>query len=248
VTLSLFPFLSILTCTMGALSLLVAGLAIGQADFGPSTELAGVRDGIVTNTVTADELKRLIAEAEAIRQRLAQARAELARLQKEVAQNKADEKRILDLLGEHKQWRERVELLERELQRLRDEIAKLPPETSQDPTKRTVRVVPLGSGKGIRPTFVECTSTSLIIHPEGTCIFKSDIQDSPEFAKLVRETAAQRAQGKRVILLIRPDGVSTYWLAQQAARSQNVVCGALPVPGEGNLDLSFIGAAGGGPP
>jgi len=79
---SLFPFLSILACVMGTLTLIIYGVALGQTQDGPSEQAyQQVIDMIAQITVEIERLKVMIAQALEREKQLSDLRDEIAWLQ-----------------------------------------------------------------------------------------------------------------------------------------------------------------------
>ena len=85
---SLFPFLSILACVIGVLTLMITALAIGQLEEGRTSseaefneEYEVLEQQIEVSEQELERIKRAIADAEKMQSDLETARAELERLQ-----------------------------------------------------------------------------------------------------------------------------------------------------------------------
>lgn len=251
---SLFPFLSILACVIGTLTLMIAAMALGQldpeavADAEEQIEAAQeraakheqVKDAIDVADTEANKLKALIAEAEAVRQELVRARAELKSLEAERAGMAGTDAASAKLLAEANRQRERIKKLEDQLPEMKAELEKLRAELAQldkPPPPAQVRIEPGGSGRTIEPYFVECDRGGVVLLDAGAKrIARGDLAGSKEFAEAM---AAVRGRERGVmIFLVRPDGVYTYNTASDVARINQTRNGKLPVSGEGEIDLS----------
>lgn len=247
---SLFPFLSVLACVIGTLTLMIAGLTIaemGGSEHPRAIEYEGLTVKIETDRQAASEIESLIAQVLSARKLLKEARAELERLkakQRALGKEKAE---VLHLCQQIARLRERIQKLEEELRRLEREIRALQaalkgiPDRSKPPIHIGIPEEDAGrgflGGRGrVRPTFVECTSDAIIIHPDSRRIRKWSIASDQRFRSLLQRTKSRGDE--MVVFLIRPDGVKTFVTASQAAQRQNVTAGALPLPGYGKIDCS----------
>jgi len=244
---------------IGVLTLLISALALGQNTseavreaeeaYVEREERAGTYEalsqGIVTQENEATELKRMIADAAAVRNQVAAAREELKQLEQEHQKmlGANDAGAHADMLAEANKLRVRIAELEPELKAINKKLAELKRELADrkkppEPAKVTIR--PGGSGVGLDPTFVECASSSVVIH-EGDKpqrVRRADLATSEAFIDLLKRVS-QRDDGT-IIFLVRTDGLGTYYTARSIARANYVRNGKLPVTGDGEIDLSLF--------
>lgn len=258
---SLFPFLSILACVIGVLTLLITALALGQLDPGQvqaAERMVYVQQRMDQRYVAAKEqaerereeierIKRLIEEAESIRKQLESARAELDKLEaerrKQLMAAAPNDKNSAQMLSEANRLRLRVADLEPELNQLIEQIRMLKEELEQrkqKPEEATVTIRPSGSGTDLIPSFVECTASGILLHGYDPPVHvrRGDLAKSEPFLKLLDEVA--NVDDRSVIFLLREDGLGTYYVARGIARSRYARNGKLPVVGHGRLDLSLF--------
>ena len=176
-TVSLFPFLSILACVIGTLTLMITALALGQIDNTQSPEVIARADEheqrlaeIKTREEEADKLQRLLDEAAALREELTRALAELKRLQEQQKQDtkNADDsqKKKIQLLAEAAKLRQLIDGIQTELTSLLVKLRRLQAElrTRKNPPKEAVvKIQPGGSGLDLDPTFVECIVAGVVL-------------------------------------------------------------------------------------
>lgn len=252
---SLFPFLSILACVIGVLTLMISALALMQMD-----------DDVVVRAEEYDstiaELDRQRASHSALERQLADRRdqldSEVSSKQKTLVARQAEIKKIQNQYSLATKKRDEIlaamdpgKVLEQEpLAELEKEWAGLKEQAAQlslaleekkgPPKEAEVTVVPGGSGRGIKPFFVECTQNGVVLHQAGASVMvrPGNIEKSPPFLKLLDRVAG--AEKAKVIFLIRPDGVPTWWRAKRLADSLEVPNGKLPVIGQGNLNLEQV--------
>ena len=246
---SLFPFLSVLACVIGTLTLLLAALALQRLG-GPS--LARVLLGEQLEAVKAE-----IASGEAkLRELEAQLRAddeyapaedelgrrlsalglsldisleELTGLTDRLRESERLEQKREQLEGERKKWVARVAAREEELERRREARVQVP-----------IIIDPAGLGREWRPFLFECRADWIELHrSDGELSFRiprEEIERSEDFRRALRRV--RNIHDAIVIFLIRPDGVSTCNIAWAVADAARVRKANLPLPGEGELDLS----------
>lgn len=252
-TVSLFPFLSILACVIGVLTLLITALALGQMDrqqgedvVRRADEAENIRNRVAANQAKLKSIESQLEDEQAIRGELARATEELKRLQQELEsrQQEADDNHELrvELLAEADRLRERIKQQQANTARSRKEIERLQAELNErlNPEEPEVQIRPSGTGVDLDPTFVECTASGVVIH-EGSDpqrVPTSELNNSPAFLGLL-ERVSQQPKGT-VIFLIRSDGLGTYHRAGNIAKARYCRNGKLPVIGQGRIDLSIF--------
>ena len=250
-TVSLFPFLSVLACVIGTLTLLLAALAIGQLGAGP-----------LENARLAARFRHLQAFLEKGRDRIEGIRAALS--EEEKAQRKLGAARdTLDSLGvapglTAEQVRElasaRAEAATLELRReeLEQEIAKIATNIDLAESELGRRRVALGPppiriergglGRDLTAYFVECKKEFVVLHraSDGWTfpVPVSELGGDSQFKVFLRRIRAM--QGGIVIFLVRPDGVATHRQAARAAQALNVRQAKLPLPGHGEIQFAVF--------
>lgn len=116
---SLFPFLSVLTCTIGTLVLGIFTLSVGYTAV---DMLQGKSQENQKGQKEIDRLTHLISESESVRKALDEARQELEKLEREHNGKEKDHLISLTLTEEEKKLRERNEELENQLRSKKSEI------------------------------------------------------------------------------------------------------------------------------
>lgn len=264
--LSLFPFLSILTCLIGTLTMLIALLAmqqVGKAEEDKEKikqneqerlmaetrlqEYKALKDKIQKDKLSINALRKLIQELDEKRKALL---VELERLIKEnalrldeLAKRKKAANKAEELMGELNRVKEKITKVTSEIDRTKKEIAEKSALLSTKTKKSlsTVTVRPSGSKTGLKPTFVECTKDALVIH-EGEApkrIPASVIKTDQAFNALLGAIKAN--EQTTIIFLIRSDGIWTFRNASLQADAVGARYGKLPLIGDGVLDLSLFG-------
>lgn len=264
--LSLFPFLSILTCLIGTLTMLIALLAMQQVS---KTEVdkeklkqneqerliaetrlhdyKALKDKIQKDKLSIGTLKKLLKELEEKRKGLME---ELERLIKEKAsrldeiakRNKAASK-AEELMGELNKLKDAATKLGVEVDRVKKEIAEKNVELANKKKKSvsTVMVRPTGSRTGLTPTFVECTKDAVVLYgAEGTKRVPASVIKTDQTLNAL--LASVKANDKAtIVFLVRSEGIWTFRAASQQADAVGARYGKLPISGEGLLDLSLFG-------
>ena len=243
---SLFPFLSVLACVIGTLTLLIAALAMNQMVRGlqgpdPSAE---ERPEVATQRAEVRALERALERARSIEAERANLRAALKALNLPLAHDPAETAAQLASRLEAAALARERERLEREslaLDRALVGMTRVVERDREQDDTRAIRIHPLGRGKALRPFFVEC-------RPGGVRLFYEGLEDSlfldrnsprgeSQFEKFLRRARALR--NHTVIFLIRPDGVDTYNWALEQIGSIALRHAKLPLPGQGELEFAL---------
>ncbi len=258
---SLFPFLSILACLIGTLTLLIMALALGQMGREQSEDVVSryenftrLKADVAFQESELEALLELIRQAEALADRLRLANEEIARLEQEQQNMLARQdvnSEYAQLLAEANRLRKRLTEIQGEPKLLDEKIAALEEEIRRrqaGPEEAVVQIRPGGSGVNIDPVFVECTAQDIVVldddESKNIRIRVGDLDKlEGEFLRLLDRTAAQK--NGQVIFLVRPDAIGTYNHARNVARNHygpNGYCknGKLPVPSQGKIDLSIF--------
>ncbi len=242
---SLFPFLSILACVIGVLTLLISALALGQMDpqgLARRESYQRIKDQMQIDLRGLERLKKLVAEAETIREQIKEAQAELARLKAE-AETAAEQDPLFGLLAESARLRKEIDQLRQDISNINAQIDKTEAEiqSRKSPSKETrIIVLPSGTGRNITAFFVECRQTSILLHlgEKFVIVRRSEMARNEAFLKLIEEVKA--TPNGSIIFLIRPDAVGTYYAAERIAQENYCRNGKLPLHGFGELDLRFF--------
>ena len=251
-TVSLFPFLSVLACVIGTLTLMITALALGQMDtkeVASAVRLDFVKKQIEEYNKRIEALKAALAKVDDTQKRLAETRAELKRLELEKrllfrdnekeapkpdvkiprVDEEAHKKRMQQLAEELKQRQEVVKQLQEEIKK-----RKKPPEEAE------VVIQPSGSGRDLKPSFVECAAGGIVLYTEDPPrrVHTNEMSKDEGFLALL-DRVAKQPKGT-VIFLVRDDGLGTYSRAAALARAHYTRNGKLPVIGHGKIDLGMF--------
>ncbi|MCH2182642.1 MAG: hypothetical protein MK108_11610 [Mariniblastus sp.] len=251
---SLFPFLSILACIIGVLTLLISTLALSQMDSDVvvrAEEYESLSAALAEQQASLKELQqsltdqqlKMASQASTQQQELLAKQQQLKQLQNQflIAQKRQNEL-IQKEEPEDAPQQQPLSELEQELAGLKEQVAQLMLELEQKkrPEEAEVTVVPGGSGRGIKPYFVECTKNGIALQQGAgwVQIRPANIEKSEPLLKLL-DTVKGDPKAK-LIFLIRQDGVSAWWRAKRFADSLDVANGKLPVIGQGKLNLERV--------
>ncbi len=254
-TVSLFPFLSILACVIGVLTLLITAIALGQLD---PAELARIEQQLVEQRERAErfaeaqtkvnaldtevrDAKRRIAQFEADRDELDKLTAQAAQLTEQRDKLRAERDDPGGLVTESKKVAEQTAEAKAERDRLAKQLESVQQEIKDrkgPPAPPRVVVQPGGSGVGLQPTFIECGPAEVVVHvkPTPLRIRRADLPKSDAYLKLLDRIAD--AEKQTVVFLLRDKGVGTYYTARNIARQRFARNGKLPIIGAGPIDLT----------
>ena len=267
---SLFPFLSILACVIGVLTLMISLLSLLQVDPEEINALERAEQAeslrLVVDSRQAefderqqnvDELRRKMAEAKAFAQSLESAKAELAKLQSDFDANRklSDQKKnmIVSLLAEIQQLREIVAQAKKDLKALGVDISNLEERIkSIKPAEVVNKVLPPGEGGGGRGgrskfLFIDIRDDEVRVYEAKREPISIDItRNAKNRLEELNDTFERVYQSKnslRVVQFIRRSEKSaeSAWWIEQLAKGKGVLIGKLPAVDDGPLDLSEFG-------
>lgn len=257
---SLFPFMSILACLIGILTLMISvSMKVKQMENDGQNEqekalalenralkkqAAEIQEKVKTaNTrlenenATVSQLAKLKELKIVLKQKL-----EEIELAKDPEKSDAALQKIVENLKKEiaALTRERPSLVKK-LEELKAELAK-----RKNPPKPVESVVIRPSGSGVRAAsrlfFVEANSTGIVIlndDGEKVTVSTDVIATNPAYARFLAEVKATR--DSMVLFLIRREGNLAYaWAAGVAESKFELKTGKLPVPNDGNIDLSMF--------
>jgi len=243
-TISLFPFLAVLLCTMGALLVLLV-IFSNAARHGDSREAARAAEALEQELEAArDDLAWRSEQLAGIRDRtaadLATARLqlagveennraiedEIARLERKAAALSADVAPVADAARLDAE-------LEARLKSARESLDKALAERRSRPPAYAVVPYAGRSGTHRRPLYIECCGDGVFLQPEGIRLNPSDFEGPPgpgnplaSALRAAREhvvatTGGANDPGRQPypLLLVRPSGVMAYYAARESIQS-----------------------------
>jgi hypothetical protein len=259
---SLFPFLSILVCLIGALVLLIVILTLAQAspqDRDPaelkraveaSRLAAETKAALTKREQIKDEADKLLGAAAGIdarEEKLIQLRKDFADLAKTADPRNASEtlqKRLENMMAQIARMAAEKPPLQKEIEKLMAELAKRQKKPDEKPPPLVVQAGGSGLASQAKLFFVEAAASGITLHREKAAperISSGSIGTDDAYNKFLTE--ARRSPNAMVLFLVRPDGAGAYNLAAGWAESDTfkLRTGKLPLPGQGEVDLSQFG-------
>lgn len=254
---SLFPFMSILACLIGILTLMISvSMAAKQQKEGLTQEEF---ERAKENDRLKKQVAQMAAEIKKIEQSSTKEQAAAIELRKLVLQQNtlADKLKQMEVPEENKdaELQQIIEMMKKETQSIREEQpvfqkrieelrAELEKRKIQPKPAESVKIKPGGSAKalGRKLMFVECNSTGIVIRDPGkdpVIISTAAIKDSVEYAEFCHR--ASEVRGGQVLFLMRKAGFDAYrWAAGIAEANYELTTGKLPIPNDGEIDLSLF--------
>ncbi|MFK7910687.1 MAG: hypothetical protein AB8F34_08790 [Akkermansiaceae bacterium] len=255
---SLLPFMSILACLIGILTLLISvSMVINQRERDGYTEEELERAKQNNQLIRTD--KKVRQEIAKLQQRLKKEKktvAELQQLENKKAALTLKLKDLVDPKGKtDAQLQKIVENLKIEAKqlkteqpkldkRIKDLLAELKKRKIKPKENNSVVIRPPGVGRDVPRNlfFVECNSTGIVIRDRGeqkTIIATAAIPTNPKFAQFCNKVKGTR--DSMVLFLVRRSGNSSYlWAAGLAETKFEVKTSKLPVPKDGEIDLTLF--------
>ncbi|MBK1832496.1 hypothetical protein [Roseibacillus ishigakijimensis] len=257
---SLFPFMSILACLIGVLTLLISVNMIikeNERDNITQEELDRAKENLKLKK-QAEAVKKELAKLEERLQKEKAATIELEKLKErsivlqerieELAKAENPEESDAALQKILENLRQEIRALEREqptLEKRKKELLaeiekrKIPPKPNE---KVIIRPGGVGSRTARHVFFVECNSTGIVLRredqPEIT-VSTAAIPNNDQYGDFLEEV--KRTRDSMVLFLVRKAGNEAYlWAAGHAEQQFEVRTGKLPVPKDGEIDLSLF--------
>jgi hypothetical protein len=237
-TISLFPFLAVLLCTMGALLVLLV-LFSRSAQNGGQAE-ADVAELELAKENLAWRLEQLRGVRDRTADDLAKARLQLAGTEDHTRELADELERLEKLHAElaaggtgSKQADADLAALEAKLKSARESLDKSRAEMATKPPAYAVVPYVGKNGTHRRPLYIECCIDGVFLQPEGIRLNPSDFEGPPgpgnplaSALRAAREHIAKTtpsngdpAAQPYPLLLVRPSGVMAYYVAREAIQS-----------------------------
>lgn len=261
-SINLFPFLSILICIIGCLTLIIVVMnliAMSKGEGRTSEEVERAREYVLLQKEREekqqeqDKLRQLIENLIQQNKDVLTARDKLAML-KTMLENQEDiDKSREELIAKfnllqttNKKLVADEKFLQEEIKKKEEELAK----RESPPEPAALRVRPSGSSATTRPYFAEISDRGVYLHhsltEEPIAIPIASLNQSEEFINFLKGIAAEPYN--RLIFLVRgtPGAVKTLREASalvsgfNRANGTEIIPGRLPLPGEGKVDLQMF--------
>lgn len=243
---SLFPFLSVLACVIGTLTLLIAGLAISQvASSLLDNEVDPVQqEHLATERAALRSAEAALEEVDRVAEEVTAAAAALRALGVRPDQSEALRRRAVQTRRSATQLASLVRYLEKENDDLDGSIQGIEIDLVRerpDDDNRPIRILPHGTARPLRPFFVECRSEGVRVYEknlrESLYLSRDSLDDASRFRGWLQRVRTVR--NGTVIFLIRPDGVETYTWASRVSGRLYVRHAKLPLPSQGDLEFAL---------
>lgn len=242
---SLFPFLSILACLIGALTILIVALSVSEILQGRKDEAVARAEDYLALEKEVEDMERRKEEL----RRSSAAMAELARMQPRLAKVKEDlesletvEARRDTLMQELEKQREEWERIRREKNRVEADLVegkkKLGELAKQLAKGMPLRVLSTSDYfRRVAPVFVEARQEGIVVHSPSQTVTvpRAGIGTHPKYRQVVDYAAAR--DDRILVFLVRADGRVSFHQARDFARANGVVTSKVPLPGAGDIDL-----------
>lgn len=244
---TLFPFLSVLACVIGTLTLLIATVAISSVGTGllDIARLEALKEDRATAEAELASLEDSMVKARVALAAMSAQRSELDKLGVLDLPTAAERERVARLRIEAERLRRDLVAARSERARLSTSLARAKAEFEAQESAtdlRPIQLRPSGSGRDLKPFFIECGSNGLVLHRRGEALPLSmdrgeGIGDAPYVVFLRRVRATP---GASVVFMLRPDAVPVCLRAENMAEGIGVRLGRLPLPGQGQIDFSLV--------
>lgn len=259
---NLFPFLSILICIIGCLTLIIVVInliGMNKGEGKTPEEVERAREFMVLKQekeekqAEQDKLRQLIENLIQQNKDTLAARDKLALLKKTLENQEELDKSREELIAKfnllqstNKKLVADEQFLQEEIKKKEEELAK----RAEPPKPAALQVRPSGSSATTRPFFVEISERGVYLHrsltQEPPVIPVASLNQSPEFLEFLKMIASQPYN--RLIFLVRgtPGAVKTLNEAGAVVSGYNrvngteIIPGRLPLPGEGKVDLQLF--------
>ncbi len=250
---SLFPFLSILACIIGCLTMVIVALSIIQMNTGgrEPVEVERAKDYLRIEKEKDADTER-ITELKVLIESVVLNREEINRKREELKQIRAMIDKSMDVVALRDELIAELNRLKRQLAALTkdheemmvqiEELKAIITERKLVPDLPSVVVRPTGSGVGLRPFFAEVSAAAILLHlvldEEPIRIPIASLGSDENFLKTLE--AVKAAPNGQLVFLLRGDGFSAYNRARAIADKAGARNAKLPLAGQGKLDLKMF--------
>ena len=246
---SLFPFLSILACLIGALTILIVALSVSEILQGrKDEEVARAEDYVKLQADLVESEAEISRKEEELRLtnatvvELAEIQPQITEIRSEVDKLKMDTSKLPPLVRQ-------VEEAKVERERIRDERKKVEAGLIEGREKMGELAKQAGKGlplkilstsnyfRRVTPIFVEARKEGLVIHSpsQRVQVPRAVIGSNPKFKQAVEYVAAR--ENRIIVFLVRDDARTSFYQARDYARGNGAVTSKVPLLGGGDLDL-----------
>ncbi|HJT36532.1 MAG TPA: hypothetical protein VJ783_31205, partial [Pirellulales bacterium] len=238
---SLFPFLAVLLCTMGALIVVLVVIARqAHLQVAAAAQLPAADELTIKRTDLEWRISQLRDSREATKKLLAEKQTELShfeehsrRLRTQLEELEAARERLSEIAAgdtrDQAKLKSELERLQYRVAGLRGELGKLVEKARQG--QESYAIIPYRGPNETyrRPIYIECRATGVILQPAGLVLTEQDfVIDSGPSNPLAAALRAAReyylrnslsGQGDTgsayPLMIVRPDGVAAYYIARE---------------------------------
>lgn len=261
-TVNLFPFLSILICIIGCLTLIIVVInliAMGKGEGKTSEEVERAQEYLLIKKekeekqVAQDKLRLDIENIIQQNKDILTKRDKLVTLKSMLENQEEIDKSREELIAKFNLLKTTNRKLVADELFLQEEIKKKEAEIAKretPPVAAALQVRPSGSSSNTKPFFAEISDRGVYLHrsltAEPVAIPVASLNQSEEFINLLKAIAKEPYN--RLIFLVRgsPGAIKTLNDASQIvsgfnrANGTEIIPGRLPLPGEGKVDLKMF--------
>lgn len=253
---SLFPFLSILCCLIGLLTLMIKIISDiksmergqNQEEVARALENQKLRREIERKKLEMEQLRKDLEEKSATTVEFRDLEDRRVVLRKELDKTQAQDPKETDALLQRRieAMKQQIEALLKERPSLQSKITELTAELEQrkiDANAKAPPVIvqPRGVGAAdVSLKFIECDASGLVLRNEdGSKVSVSKAAITTERALADFFNAAKADKKSMILFLLRSDGNDSYNIAAGWAEHQfGLKTSKLPIPNKGDIDLS----------
>lgn len=260
---SLFPFLSILACLIGALILMIVVMGVTQTqnnggrtpeEMQRAKDALDLKKELEKRKIDEARLKELLAKLQAIQQEQKEKEERLAKLRKLLSTSKdvqmQNEQMSQALLKELDNLLLEIEGLKKQITETKAEIAKLAEELKKrqvPPDKKPPAVVVQPSGSGTEASklfFIEASGAKLVFQlgdkKETVAATEATIIASAPLNYFLTQVAKDKQA--QLVFLLRDDGTTAYNRGGGWAQGKyGIKISRLLIPGQGDIDTKLFG-------
>lgn len=248
---SLFPFMSILACTIGALTFLLVTMAmtsvgatrlVSDEESRRAEELAKRLPAIEKNLSHLERDWDALVEAEALYERLD---AALEKRGMQADRSLAGIQASLEAAARAHKARDELRRLKLALKRTTEDRDQIEASIDVLESRREtlpILIDPTGLSRDQKPYFVECdgggATAYRVIDDLEYFVPLEDLSTSGDFGRYLRRVRA--LPGALLVLLVREDGIESSRRVESLARAANIRVARLPMPGGGEIDFRLL--------
>lgn len=260
---SLFPFLSILACLIGALILMIVVMGVTQTqnnggrtpeEMQRAKDALDIKKELEKRQIDEAKIKELLAKLQTIQQEQKEKEERLAKLRKLLSTSKdvqmQNEQMSQSLLKELDNLLLEIEGLKKQITEIKVEIAKLAEELKKrqlPPDKKPPPVVVQPSGSGTEASklfFIEASGSKLVFQlgdkKETVAAAEATIIASAPLNYFLTQVAKDKQA--QLVFLLRDDGTTAYNRGGGWAQAKyGIRISRLLIPGQGDIDTKLFG-------